>query len=287
MPALSNCTIRPVSPPDVTVGIDVGEDFLDLATLQGNAISHRRVGLAGIEANPLEILRHRMLECCPGVNCRWLALIDSPRWPRDLECSSSALMARTTVPASRVLDRELRELLRTAAAHNAIKLSMFPTPALEYFRHCAAANNCKPHLRSIYQQLFEPDGATSQAGRRAGKIPGGTFTRFMLAGFLTFRVCEGLGVRTLEAYPELQFRLCSGNRLAPKRERASALKTRLAIVRQLRRRIALAPSPMPANLDQADAEILALSAALAARHGYLGALEHPAEGRFLLTFASC
>jgi hypothetical protein len=52
----------------------------------------------------------------------------------------------------------------------------------------------------------------------------------------------------------------------------------------LRRTLDIAAAPMPSGLDQADAEILALSAMSAAKRGCLAALENPAEGRFLITF---
>jgi hypothetical protein len=107
----------------------------------------------------------------------------------------------------------------------------------------------------------------------------------MLAGFLTFRAWEELGARTLEAYPDLQFRLSSRNPLLPKRAGRAAMAARIAIIKRLRRRsLEIGMTLLPATLDQADAEILALSAAIAAKRGSLGALEHPAEGRFLLTF---
>ena len=36
-----------------------------------------------------------------------------------------------------------------------------------------------------------------------------TFTRFMLAGFATYRALERLGVPAFESYPDLQLRLSS------------------------------------------------------------------------------
>ena len=72
--------------------------------------------------------------------------------------------------------------------------------------------------------------------------------------------------------------LSGGEPLLPKRTGRPALAQRVAINRKLRRVIGIKRSPLPADLDQADAEILVLSAALAARRGALGALEHPAEG---------
>lgn len=275
----------------MVVGVDVGEDFLDLAILRIKSLvlEHHRIALGGIQQDALGILRQRLRASYPSADAGWLVLIDSPRWPRDLDCSRSAVAARDPLPTSRALDRALRERLRASAEHSAVRLSMFPTPTLAYFGQCAARTGCKPHLRSIYRQLLEtepnPQAPSEPIAGTARRIPGGTFTRFMLAGFLTFRAWDALGVQTLEAYPELEYRLRGGDRIASKREGAAAvLTTRVEIIQRLRHTLAIAPSPLPAKLDQADAEILALAAAIAARQGSLAVLEHPAEGRFLLTF---
>jgi len=180
-------------------------------------------------------------------------------------------------------------MLRASARHSAIQLSMFPTPEFEYFKQCAIASACKPHLRSAYRQLFE-NGANLPASDRinsSARVPGGNFTRFMLAGFLTFRAWQELGVQTLEAYPDLEYRLSSRNALPPKRDRKAAMAERISITRRLRESLGIGLTSLPATLDQADAEVLALSAAIAAQQGSLAALEHPAEGRFLITFERC
>jgi hypothetical protein len=270
------------------VGVDVGEDFLDLAILRikSLALEHRRVALGGIEDDPLRILSRRIADCCREADSKWLALIDSPRWPLDLDLSSHTIVARDPVPAGRILDQALRAMLRASPRHSAILLSMFPTPKFAYFRQCAGASACKPHLRAAYRQLFE-NGTTHPASDQVSSsapVPGGNFTRFMLAGFLTFRAWQELGVQVLEAYPDLQYRLSSGDALPPKREGKAAVAQRIAITRRLRESLGIGLTSRPATLDQADAEVLALSAALAAQQGSLAALEHPAEGRFLLTF---
>jgi hypothetical protein len=273
------------------VGVDVGEDFLDLAVLRiaSLELEHHRIALGGIEEDALGTLRQLLRASWPNADAGWLVLIDSPRWPRDLDCSRGSVAARDPIPTSRALDRALRERLRASAQHSAIRLSMFPTLTLAYFEQCAARSDCKPHLRSIYRWLFEtepnPQGPSEQIAATAGRIAGGTFTRFMLAGFLTFRAWDAVGVQALEAYPELQYRLCGGDLIASKREgTAAVLRTRVETIQQLRHTLAIVPSPLPATIDQADAEILALSALRAAERGSLAALEHPAEGRFLLTF---
>ncbi len=281
------CEIRRAVLPEMAAGIDVGEDFLDLAVLRTRAMTleHHRIALRGIEAAPLEMLRERLRACCPDAGPSWLALIDSPRWPLDLDCSKPALVRRDPVPAGRLLDSALREILRASPSHAAMRLSMFPTPKLDYFVRCARRPNCKPHLRAAYMHLFEPADrpANPDLCHKSAAVEGGIFTRFMLAGFLAFKAFQSLGAQTLEAYPDLQFRLSVTEPLLPKRAGEPALAQRVAINRKLRRVIRIKRSPPPASLDQADAEILVLSAALAARRGSLGFLEHPTEGRFLLT----
>jgi hypothetical protein len=288
--ALSSCFIRRVDLPETAVGVDVGEDFLDLAVLRVNTstLQHHRIALRGIEDGPLQVLRERLRACCPDAGPRWLALIDSPRWPVDLDCSTSAITWREPIPAGRLLDRALREMLRASPNHAAMRLSMFPTPGLAYFAGRAGRPDCKRHLRAAYVHLFEGPHRAANPGLSSEAIMagGGNFTRFMLAGFLTFRAFQSLGAQTLEAYPELQFRLAARARLLPKRAGKPALAQRVGINRKLRRMLGIGRSPLPANLDQADAEILALSATLAAHSDSLATLEHPAEGRFLITFAS-
>jgi hypothetical protein len=281
---VAGCVVRRLAPPLVTVGVDVGEDFLDLAVLRAKSLAHFRIALHGIENDPPRILAERLSACCPDRGPGWLVLIDSPRWPLDLDCSQGTVGPRYPVPTARALDRALREMLHGSGEHGAIRLSMFPTPEHDYFYRCASSVSCKPHLRSIYCRLFKsiPSEATA-IGAVDGSVRGGTFTRFMLAGFLAFRAWEALGVQTIEAYPDLQFRLWN-HRLLPKRAGKAALAQRLGINRKLRRMLDVGRSPMTIGLDQADAEVLALTAMAAVGQGNLASLEHPAEGRFLITF---
>jgi hypothetical protein len=288
-PALAqfpDCAILPLPSPDAVSGVDVGEDFLDLAVLRATApiIEHHRVALAGIEEDPLGILRKRLLACCPDLNRKWLALIDSPRWPRDLDYSSPVMCPRNPAPAGRILDSALRAMLRASERHRAMRLSMFPTPEFAYFANRANAPACKAHLRAAFRQLFQ--GADGPAGESSPPAAGAgaNFTRFMLAGFVTFKAWQASDVGTLEAYPDLQFRLASRNPLPPKRAGRAALAARVAVIKRLRRSLAIDLKSLPATPDQADAEILALTAAIAANQGSLAALDHPAEGRFLITF---
>jgi len=282
--AVAGCAIRRVATPKVVVGVDVGEDYLDLAVLRAKSLAHYRIALRGIESDPLPMVRERLSACCPDSGPHWLALIDSPRWPLDLDCSRTIIVPRQPVPTGRTLDRTLRALLRASPAHGAMRLSMFPTPAHAYFRQCAGSVVCKPHLRSIYCQLFETAPHESAPVLPVDRsVRGGIFTRFMLAGFLAFRAWEMLGVQTLEAYPDLQFRLWN-KRLLPKRAGQAALAQRIRINRKLRRMLGIRRSPIATDLDQADAEVLALTAIAAVGQGRLASLEHRAEGRFLITF---
>jgi hypothetical protein len=277
------CALVPVATPEGVAGVDVGEDFLDVALLRiGSAeIEHRRIALDGIDADLSRMLVERLRACCPDLTPKWLALIDSPRWPLDLDYSSATAAARNPVPGGRLLDGALRSMLRRRPGQP-IQLSMFPTPPLEYFTNCASMKECKPHLRAIYLQLLGE--ASPLAANASASLRGGTFTRFMLAGFLTFRAFREMGVETLEAYPELQFRLANHNSIPPKRSGRTALTERIGAITRLREAAGVLTEPPPKTLDQADAEILALSAALASKSGSLAALEHPAEGRFLITF---
>ncbi len=160
---------------------------------------------------------------------------------------------------------------------------MFPTPRFDYFARCARDPRCKPHLRAIAAELFDQlldDGGDARDSSPGG---GGTFTRFMLAGFATYRALERLGVPACESYPDLQLRLSSpSTRLPPKRRHAEALAVRRRIVASLAAQLGLRDTPVPANLDQADAAALALAAAASARSGTLWVVSNPCEGRFML-----
>ncbi len=210
------------------------------------------------------------------------ALVDSPRAP---------------VAAGRAIDAALRGVVArlAAAARNAapasgddtLRVSMFPTPAPGYFAACIAARECKPHLRALGREMLGHLAAQGARGRAPAAISGGAlFTRFMLAGFAAHRALESAGAVAFESYPNLAFRLWkpAGAALPPKtRSRAAALEARRGIVARLARRLGLGRFTAPRTLDEADAAVLALSAALARERG-AGAIviEHRDEGRFLL-----
>ena len=182
----------------------------------------------------------------------------------------------------------MRRIYRTltAAADGKARgpgLSMFPTPRFDYFARCVRDARCKPHLKAIARELFARLLDDEGDARESSLGGGGTFTRFMLAGFATYRALERLGVPAFESYPDLQLRLSSpSTRLAPKKRRAEALTVRRRIVASLAARLRLRDTPAPANLDQADAAALALAAASAARSGTLWVVSNPCEGRFML-----
>jgi len=162
---------------------------------------------------------------------------------------------------------------------------MFPTPRAEYFAGCIANSTCKPHLRAIGEELLA-SVIKVRSRKTDGPIPGGTFTRFMLAGFGVFPALEELGVCVCEAYPDLMMRLWSeGELLPPKKLRGEALRVRASICARLARIVGVREFRIPTTLDEADAAVLALSAAASSIAGALIELHCPAEGRFAVAFA--
>ncbi len=201
------------------------------------------------------------------------------------------------MPRSRELDAILRRIFRTLMAAPDGKarmpgLAMFPTPRYDYFARCARDPRCKPHLAAIAAELF---GELSDGnGDTLEPAPGGgaVFTRFMLAGFATYRALERLGVPAFESYPDLQLRLSAPSQdippedLPPKRRRAEALAARRSIVASLAAGLGLRDAPVAANLDQTDAAVLALAAASSSQSGALWMVSDPCEGRFMLALDS-
>jgi len=231
------------------------------------------VPLAGIDSNAVRNLADRISTICPELNSRWLARIDSPRSPRDLDCRNGRFAFRA-LPPRRQIDSQLRKSILGSS----IRLSMFPTPPLGYFRSKSLEPACKAHLRAIYDALFCDLEVVSIPG-------GGTFTRFMLSGFACFRALELLGVKTYESFPDLEFRLANGGALTPKRTRRLALDHRRLIIRSLRLKLRI-DGPSQLTMDQADAEVLALTGALASRERKLLVLANKAEGNFIVTAAA-
>lgn len=266
------------------IGIDVGENFLDLAILDTRArtLVLKRVALDGLNGGACATLAGRIKEVVPGVDAHVSVLVDSPRWPRDLDWSNPS-DKRDPAPREREIDVELKRifsLLMGAPDGKPYKpgLAMFPTPRYDYFTQWADAVAGKPHLSAIAKELF---GALSN-GNACGPIHGGTFTRFMLAGFATYRALEGLGIDAFESYPDLQLRLSSPSALPPKKRHAQALNARRDIVASLAKDLDFPGAPVLRTLDEADAAAMALAAARSACEDKLWAVSHPCEGRFML-----
>jgi hypothetical protein len=289
MDTLRNCATRRkiVSAKGLPIlGIDVGEDYLDLAVLDADrrTLSYHRVPLEGIGSPVAESIARRIAQAV-GRDLRGsVALVDSPRTPRDVDCSSGEMVQRMEAPAARIIDTSLRALLHVRFNGTMRPLSMFPTPLASYFAGCVARSGCKTHLRAIAEELLAPVIQVPRA-TKTGPIDGGTFTRFMLAGFAVFPALELLGIRPFESYPDLQMRLWSdGAQLPPKRLRGEALRVRRNICMRLANLVEVSNFQPPATLDEADAAILALSAAASAATESLIELDCPPEGCFAVAF---
>jgi len=237
-----------------------------------------------VSADPIAAIAEAIRREVPGLEAGAVALIDSPRFPRDLDGASGARIV--PAPARRAIDAALQSMVRCVNGARRrvrpIRLSMFPTPAVSFFESCAAGRNCKPHLRSIARAILPPPRPPGVAATK--KITGGRlFTRFMLGGFAAYPALEALGVGTFESYPYLAFTLSrsGAERLPPKSKRAQALFARRRIIARLARALELSRVPAVSTLDQADAAIMAIAAALGARRGGLVAVESSAEGRFI------
>ncbi len=249
-------------------------------------LSYHRVPLTDIASPVVDSIAQRIAEAV-GCDLRGgVAFVDSPRTPRDVDCSSGLMVQREDPPRTRVIDASLRELLRARFNGTMRPLSMFPTPLASYFAGCIASRDCKPHLRAIAEELLATVIDIPHP-KKPRPIPGGTFTRFMLAGFATFPALEQLGVRAFEAYPDLQLRLWSdGVSLPPKKFRSDALRVRKDICMKLAASLQIANLKAPKTLDEADAAVLALSAVASASAHALIELRCAPEGRFAVGFAS-
>ncbi|HUN57947.1 MAG TPA: DUF429 domain-containing protein [Candidatus Binataceae bacterium] len=249
-----------------------------------------RVPVVGIEAehDPLTALAERLKAALSPFDAPIIAFIDSPRWPSDCDCRWSSLHLRDGHTGGRRIDNALRAIVRSLAAVSArdstLRLSLFPTPRHDYFIHCIVDRLCKPHLRVLGRQLF---GISSDCAVSDGPRGGAIFTRFMLTGFAAYRSLETLGVKTFEAYPDLQFRLwCDDHPLAPKSHGRVGLAHRSEILTDLAAAINLAISESVGQrimtMDEADAAILVLSAAAALDRGAIALIDEPEEGCFAI-----
>ncbi|MGH7933377.1 MAG: hypothetical protein ACREQN_09435 [Candidatus Binataceae bacterium] len=275
--------------------MDVGEDFLDLATIAADSrmLGLARVGLSGLDAGePISDLARRIAAAVPRMEPGAIAMVDSPRWPVDLDNSSQIPKRRADGARVRGVDAILRTLVAELGTHRQFRgmgrLAMFPTPPLHYFLRCVGSPACKPHLRAIGCELLAaaPDAHARLIIERNDLTPpigGAIFTRFMLAGFAAYRALDAMGVRTFESYPDLQFRLWShGAPLPPKKRGRDAFAARQRIDLRLARTLGLSDAKRMTTLDEADAAILALGAAAARAAGVLAVVENRCEGRFAL-----
>jgi hypothetical protein len=262
------------------VGIDVGECFLDLAILREScAIDHARIDLRDLESDAISALVHKLEMVCPTDRC--VALVDSPRSPRDVDVRMSRARADARCPSGRAIDRALHEFV-LARVGSRPRFSLFPTPALGHFKAWIRQPDAKTHLRAFYSALFRP-AQNIGLNESGGKPSGGTFARFMLSGFAVHRGLARLGIECYECFPDLVFKIWSeGRTVPPKRDRSAALSVRQRINTELRSSLKITEGSHCGNLDQADAEVMVLAAASAARSGSLTLLDCPAEGGFLL-----
>jgi len=160
---------------------------------------------------------------------------------------------------------------------------MFPTPPLAYFEQCAADSGCKPHLAAIAREVLEVSPPTIRDDQRSRK-GGWLFTRFMLAGFALYRALKLTGVESFESYPYLAFSMWKNPKesLPPKSDR-DALLSRKRILKRIGERNRMVDLPEPATLDQADAAVLAVTAAVSALScDHVSIVSGPMGGEFMI-----
>ncbi len=166
-----------------------------------------------------------------------------------------------------------------------ISFSLYPTPDISYFEDGSIYDTRKPYLRSIAREVL---GLDPHPGRRR---PGGgrVFTRFMLVGFAAYRAAQSLGLDAVEGFPHLAFAMWleAGEILPLKRHPPSAFDARRAITERLASTMGMRiqwdeSRPMRRRIDQADAAVLALTAAIGRESGGLYSVGAAGEGRFLL-----
>lgn len=276
------------------VGIDVGEDYLDLASIASDRgeLRYARIALdriAGAErtASLCEVLA----DCVPELRAGAVAIVDSPRCPIDADCSKVQFAVRDNPPRGREIDRRLRALLHrlneNPARNPKTRLSLFPTPPTRYFTDCVFHRSCKQHLRALGEEMFHRPTSNRQGSRQ---ITGGAlFTRFMIAGFAVHQALARLGVETYEGYPYLGFRLwmTRDDELPAKKKssnaRAVALEARRRILQRIIASLTKFKMAPPVTYDEADAAILATTIAAASlREGAIFQICDGAEGRFIV-----
>ena len=274
------------------VGIDVGEDYLDLASIAPGRgkLRYARIAIDQIGGGDrimalADALVERVPELCAGA----VAIVDSPRCPIDTDCSQIHFAPRENPPSRRAIDSGLRAMVHrlneNPARDRKTQLWLFPTPPMRYFAACILYPACKTHLRSMGEQMFGPPKSREQIPAR---LTGGRlFTRFMIAGFAVYQALARIGVDAFEGYPYLGFRLwmAGDNELPAKKKTSNAYTNALEARHKILKRIIL-PAKFkmdpPATYDEADAAILATTVAAASRDGSLFQIRDRAEGRFIV-----
>jgi len=140
------------------VGLDIGEDFLDLAMLEKGwkSLRYARVALTAIESSPIDAIAARLKAIAPPITADTFAIVDSPRWPRDLCLENPSPRPIRIASSGRAIDRAIREIVAPLVG----RLSMYPTPELDSFLSAVADPRCKPHLRTISSGLWDGAGPT-------------------------------------------------------------------------------------------------------------------------------
>lgn len=277
-----------IAPDAPIIGIDVGENALDLAIADSGRMRLERVGLAGLENSPARAiaeLARRIVAIAPELTAKGaIALIDSPCYPRndDARAKNAAKSSYTRLIDARLAAIVGRIRAARAKSNPSLGLWLFPTPPGAEFVRYACEPSCPPHLVRFVYELF-PQYMQKRDAESEKSGAGGNFTRFMISGFALYKAFSQWPVACYEGYPDLYFRLCAnGASITPKRAgRRRAMETRIPIVTAVMRQSGLAGSA-PTTLDQADAAILAASACAARCAGMLLAIAAPSEGVFAL-----
>ena len=274
------------------VGIDVGEDYLDVASIAPDRgkLRYARIALDQIGgSDSVAALADVLVDRVPDLRAGAIAIVDSPRCPIDADCSQSHFAPRESPPARRAIDSGLRALVHrlneNPARARKTQLWLFPTPPIRYFAQCVLHPACKPHLRSMGEQMFQTTKSFAQIPARL--TGGALFTRFMIAGFAVYQALARIGVDAYEGYPYLGFRLwmTRDEELPAKKKTSNAFADALGARRKILDRITLPEKfkmAPPATYDQADAAILASTVAAASRDGSIFQIRDRAEGRFIV-----
>jgi hypothetical protein len=273
-------------------GIDVGEDYLDLASIapERSKLRYARIALDQIGGgDSIGSLADMLVDHVPELRAGAVAIVDSPRCPVDVDCSQVHFAPRENPPGSRVIDSGLRSIVHrlneNPARDRRTQLWLFPTPSMTYFAECVLHPACKPHLRSMGEHMFRPLESPAQIPARLSG--GALFTRFMIAGFAVYQALAMIGVHAYEGYPYLGFRLWMSrdDELPAKKKTSNALFDALEARRKILQRITL-PAKFkmapPATYDEADAAILATTVAAASRYGAIFQIRDRAEGSFIV-----